>query len=384
MRSGVRAVAVVVCGLVLGACGASTGSTPTTTPTTTPAGASATVWLCRPGATPDPCIGDLATTAVPAAGARTVARPAVPADPPFDCFYVYPTVSTERTANADLAVQPAEVAVAASQARPFSPVCRVFAPVYRQRTVASLTQGLGADPTADAVAFASLLAGWRTYLTRYNDGRPVVFLGHSQGAAMLIRLLASQVDDDPALRARMVTAIIAGGNVTVPTGALVGASFQHLPLCTATGQTGCVIAYSTFPGQPPAASLFGRPGTGVSLQSGQTATAGVQVACVNPAALGGGTGALEPLFLSATQTVPPPPVTTPWVTYPGLYSATCRTGGGATWLEVDTPAGDGGRPTVSEGLGPDWGYHVDDVNLAAGNLLQDVRAQEATYLADHA
>ena len=108
MRSGVRAVAVVVCGLVLGACGASTGSTPTTTPTTTPAGASATVWLCRPGATPDPCIGDLATTAVPAAGARTVARPAVPADPPFDCFYVYPTVSTERTANADLAIQPAE------------------------------------------------------------------------------------------------------------------------------------------------------------------------------------------------------------------------------------------------------------------------------------
>ncbi len=385
VQTAVRGGIVILCGLVAAGCGSSTTAS-TTTGTgpgaTVAAGRSGVVWLCRPGATSDPCDGDLATTSVPASGPRTARDPVVPADPPFDCFYVYPTVSTERADNADLAVQPAERAAAAAQARPFSQVCRVFAPMYRQRTLDSLARGLGSDPEADAVAYRSLLAGWSAYLAEFNDGRPVIFLGHSQGAAVLIRLLESQVDGDPALRARMVTAILAGGNVTVPVGAVVGSTFRHLPLCTATGQVGCVIAYSTFPRQPPADSLFGRPGTGVSLQSGQTATAGLQVACVDPAALGGGTGALDPLFPTATQAVPPPPVATPFVTYPGLYAATCRTGDGASWLEVDTLSPVGPRPTVSESLGARWGYHLDDVNLAAGNLVQDVRSQEATFQDD--
>ena len=368
---------------VLGACGSSTASTPAPA---TPSGAASgrTVWLCRPGEVPDPCTGSLATTVVPATGPRTVAPQGVAGASEFDCFYVYPTVSTEPTANADLTIQAPEIAAAASQAAPFSPVCRVYTPMYRQRTVASLSRGLGDDPGADQVAYSSLLAGWTTYLAHDNDGRPVVFIGHSQGAAMLIRLLADRIDDDPSLRSRMVSAIIAGGNVAVPMGRAVGSTFRHLPLCTSAGQDGCVIAYSSFPGQPPASSLFGRPGTGVSLQSGQTATAGVQVACVDPAALDGGAGLLDPLFRSATQPVPAPPVTTPWVTYPGLYSAECRSADGATWLQVDTLwSAVASRPTVTESLGPDWGYHLDDINLAAGNLVQDVRAQEATYARSH-
>jgi len=256
--------------------------------------------------------------------------------------------------------------------------------MYRQRTVASLANVPGSDPTAGSVAYSSLLAGWTDYFTKYNDGRPVIVIGHSQGAAMLIRLLSGQIDDSPAMRSRMVSAIIVGGNVTVPTGSDVGSTFQHLPLCMSSGEDGCVIAYSTFPGQPPSTSLFGRPGTGVSLQSGQTATAGVQVACVNPAASGGDSGTLTPLFLSLTQVIPAPPVTTSRFTYPDLYSANCQSSGGATWLQVDTIGSTGGtRPTVKEALGPDWGYHLDDINLAAGNLVQDVQGKEATYEHSH-
>ncbi len=342
------------------------------------ASASATVWLCRPGQAGDPCTAPLQATTVPAEGARTVQRPAAGAGSAFDCFYVYPTVSTQDAANANLAVQRAEVDAAVAEASRFSQVCRVWAPMYRQRTEASLLQGLGADPAADDVAYESLLSAWRDYLDHDNHGRPVVFIGHSQGAAMLIRLLASQVDPSPALRARTVLAILAGGNVTVPTARTVGASFRHLPLCTAAGEDGCVVAYSSFPAEPPANADFGRPGQGVSLQWGQLATAGLQVACVNPAAPAGGTAGLDPYFLTATSAPPPPRVTTPWVTYPGLYSATCRSSGGATWLQVDTvdPAG---RPVVSEPLGPAWGYHLDDVNLALGNLVHDVAAAETTY-----
>jgi len=276
-------------------------------------------------------------------------------------------------------VQSAEVNAAVAQAARFSQVCRVWAPMYRQVTLAALVKGVGTDPQSVAVAYDSLLSAWRDYLARDNHGRPVIFIGHSQGAAMLIRLLASQVDPDPALRARTVVAILAGGNVAVPIGKTVGATFRHLPLCTASAESGCVIAYSSFPGQPPQDSLFGRPGQGVSLQSGQTATGGVQVACVNPAAIAGGLGVtadLVPYFPAS------PPVTTPWVTYPDLYSAACRSAGGATWLQVNDLSV-AGRPVVSELLGAAWGYHVDDINLTLGNLVGDVAASEAAYTSQH-
>jgi hypothetical protein len=123
---------------------------------------------------------------------------------------------------------------------------------------------------------------------------------------------------------------------------------------------------------------FGRPGQGVSLQSDQTTTSGVQVACVNPASLGGGTADLQPEFPASTFTPPPLPVHTAWVTYPDLYAAACRSAHGATWLQVDTLT-TGGRPVVTEAAGPDWGYHADDLNLAVGNLITDVAAAEGAY-----
>jgi hypothetical protein len=343
---------------------------------------SGTVWLCRPGQANNPCNFPQQATVVPARGPRIVQRGSATTSSKFDCFYVYPTVSRQRSANANLKIQAGEVGAAISQASRFSSVCQVWAPMYTQRTAASLAQGLGAAPEADAVAYASLLSGWKDYLANDNDGRPIVFIGHSQGSAMLIRLLASQVDPSPSLRTRTVVAILPGGNVTVPAGKPVGATFRHLAVCTSAGQAGCVIAYSSFPTQPPKNSLFGRPGQGVSLQSGQRATKGLRVACVNPAALGGGTAGLSPYFVALTAKPPPPPVTTPWVTYPGLYSATCTYRGGASWLNVRTLVR-AGRPVVTQGQGPTWGYHADDINLALGNLVNDVRAAESTYAFGH-
>ena len=371
--------------LLLVAAGCGAGASPQASPTDGTSGgggASSTVWLCRPGQADDPCTAPQTATVIPASGARTVQNGHTNPASRFDCFYVYPTVSREKSANANLTVQPAEVDAAIAQVSRFSSVCRVWAPMYHQVTVTALTSGLAANPQPDTVAYDSVLSGWKDYLAHDNHGRPIIFIGHSQGSAMLIRLLSSQVDPNPKLRARTVVAILAGGNVTVPTGKAVGATFHHLPLCTAASQTGCVIAYSSFPSQPPVNSLFGVPGQGVSLQSGQQETAGVQVACVNPASIAGGSSLLTPYFLSATSTPAPPPLATPWVTYPGLYTASCQHTGTATWLNVGT-ADVAGRPVVTEALGPTWGYHLVDINLTLGNLVDDVRAQESAYSAHH-
>ena len=93
----------------------------------------------------------------------------------------------------------------------------------------------------------------------------------------------------------------------------------------------------------------------MSLQSGQTATAGVQVACVNPADLSGGQDRSRPWFRSRTAAPPPPAVTTPWVIYPDLYTSTCGSAGGATWLQVTASTAATTGRQVTEVLGPSWG-----------------------------
>jgi hypothetical protein len=325
---------------------------------------------------------------VPASGDTTIVKAAPAADPPVDCFYVYPTVSTEPTGNADMTVDPAETNVAIAQASRFSQVCRVYAPLYRQVTVAGLEGRSSTTPNL-ALAYSDVLAAWKQYLARDNDGRGVVFIGHSQGSLLLIELLHNEVDPNPAVRARLVSALIMGGNVKVPIGRVVGGDFKHIPACTSGSETGCIVAYSSFDQTPPPNSLFGRSDTGLnSGVSGLPPASTLQVLCVNPASLDSadptGSGALSPYFPKVTSATPTSgqgvASTAPWVTYPGLYTAQCRSTGGTTWLQVDTVVTPGfTRPVVSPTLGPTWGLHLVDVNIALGNLVSIVQRQVAAY-----
>ncbi|HET6966051.1 MAG TPA: hypothetical protein VFH58_14850, partial [Acidimicrobiales bacterium] len=103
-----RLVAVAAVALLAAACGQ--GSHPKASPTTPPG--AEPVWLCQPGTSPDPCQSDLDAAVVTATGGRSVQPGPAPGDSPFDCFYVYPTVSAEKGVNADLAIQAGETAVA--------------------------------------------------------------------------------------------------------------------------------------------------------------------------------------------------------------------------------------------------------------------------------
>ena len=96
------------------------------------------MWLCRPGERSNPCLGDLTATAVAASGATRVVQTARATDPRVDCFYVYPTISGQPTINANAQVGLREAEVATAQVARFSRTCRIYAPVYRQITLATL------------------------------------------------------------------------------------------------------------------------------------------------------------------------------------------------------------------------------------------------------
>ena len=351
--------------------------------TTTAQQSQRTVWLCRPGQASDPCLAGLSTTIVERNGS-TRAVPASPAKrPQVDCFYVYPTVSSQPTVNANLSIGLQETAVAVTQASRFSQVCRVFAPVYRQITLGALDHPNRITLADARVAYQSVLSAFRDYLAHDNHGRGIVFIGHSQGATILIRLLQQEVDRNAALRRRLVSALLIGGNVAVPRGRTVGGDFMHIPACTSSTETGCVVAYSSFASKPPANSQFGRTTSdaGVPLLAPRKNSPSLQIMCVNPAAPSGGTAPLDPYLPTfALRVLAPsaPAVATPWVSFPDAYTGRCTTEGNATWLQVTRRPGAAG-PELGRAEQPEIGLHVLDVNLALGNLVDLVRAQAAAY-----
>ena len=64
--------------------------------------------------------------------------------------------------------------------------------------------------------------------------------------------------------------------------------------------------------------------------------------------------------------------------YPGLYTGQCQTANGATWLQVTPTPGDT-RPLVTQQLGPTWGLHLVDVNIAYDDLTNLVNDQLKGY-----
>ena len=80
-------------------------------------------WLCLPGRA-DTCSTPLATTALNPNGYGSSGPSAVAKDPPIDCFYVYPTVSSDQGMNSDLNAGREEKLAAEVQFARFASVCR--------------------------------------------------------------------------------------------------------------------------------------------------------------------------------------------------------------------------------------------------------------------
>src|SRR5258706_4357199 len=234
----------------------------------------------------DACAIDETTTVVAADGKLT--RETWTADPnaPIDCFYVYPTISTDPTPNSDMTADPAELNVIKQQFARFASKCKPYAPLYRQVTLVGLRRMLapGAAVTLDqGLQYDDVKDAWNYYLKNDNKGRGVVLVAHSQGSFILNRLIRDEIDGKP-IQARLVSAILLGTTLEVPKGKDVGGSFKQIPLCQAASQTCCVINYASLPSTipPPANSLFGR-----------VPDANMAAACTNPAALAGGNGELK-------------------------------------------------------------------------------------------
>ncbi len=329
----------------------------------------ADAWLCRPGKTSGACTTDQSATEVAADGSLKPVVFARPANPPFDCFYVYPTASEDPTANSDM-IPGREVGVTASQFGRYGAVCRQFAPMYRSVTLAALRANTAGTPMAAVdrqLNYNDVKDAWNYYLRHDNNGRPVLLVGHSQGSGLLTRLVGEEIEGKPVQR-RIVAVHQPGTTIQVPAGKDVGGTYQSMPLCRKADQSGCVVVYSAFnAARPPSVtppSRFAR------------AASGTVASCTNPAALAGGKAALDLYQTKTSIQGAKGDIVTPFVRLPRAITGECVTRGEYTYLEItEQPATPGGlQVTLGGNVGnpPDltWGMHNGDLSLPIGDMVK--------------
>jgi hypothetical protein len=347
-------------------------------------------WLCLPGVK-GACDTDLDTSVISESGRTSIEKFERASDPPADCFYVYPTVSQDPGVVSDMTAKPEEILVVSHQFERFGAVCRTFAPLYRQFTLTALVAYMSGKPLPNNdvdpnIGYNDIVDAWHYYLNNYNKDRPFVLVGHSQGSGVLIKLIKNEIDGEP-IEKRMLSAILMGSRLQVATGKDVGGDFRDTPLCHSPQEIGCAISYNSFRASAPPGpdSLFG-----------ESSSAGLETACVNPAAPGGGTGEAHSYFdrggsFNGTdytvQWLKNGTIDTPFVSTPGLITAQCMKSDNVVYLGV-TLHGNPNSPRTSDIKGyvviggkiqPQWGLHLIDSSLFQGNLIDIVRSEENAY-----
>lgn len=315
-------------------------------------------WACKPGSASNPCAEGLeATEVLPDGTIKPVDAP-MPGMRPIDCLYFYPTVNRAGDqASRDFSNSSAIVNVVLSQGARFSEVCNVYAPFYR---LAGLSGGDG------DLAYGDVAEAFKYYVANLSEGRDFVLLGHSQGSNHGLRLLKEEIDTQPELRKRMVSAIMLGFPVQLPEGQATGGTFKTLPICQSDAQRGCLINFMSFSAQMPPTSSNGNGGFGA-----------IEV-CTNPAALGGGPGLFQGTYFRAQGSPVAAMVKTPWVLYRDFFRGECKRSGGTAYLEISRAqqAGDQRMFGMLSEI-PGIGLHIMDFVFPQGDLVALIAKQAA-------
>jgi hypothetical protein len=167
-----------------------------------------------------------------------------------DVFYLYPTCwqKVDSTAPNICDIDNASMLAGAPpafqrQATAFETFANVFAPYYRQAD-AGYTLALPENEREEVIAgipTSDAVGAFDYYIQHYNQGRPFILAGHSQGSNVLIHLLSGYLKDNPAVYQRMIAAYVIGYPVTPA----YLASNPHLKFAEGPDDTGVIISYNT-------------------------------------------------------------------------------------------------------------------------------------------
>jgi len=172
-----------------------------------------------------------------------------PAIKEVDVFYLYPTVwkKVDSTEPDICAIDNPEMLTKsklklAEQATAFENVGNIYAPYYRQVDASNLLLSieeqlkvLGGIPKSD------ILAAFDYYIKHFNNGRPFILAGHSQGSNLLLFILEEYMKENPDVYSRMIAAYVIGYSITDQ----FLAKNPHVKFADGPDDTGVIISYNT-------------------------------------------------------------------------------------------------------------------------------------------
>lgn len=167
-----------------------------------------------------------------------------------DVFYVYPTAWYKADPlEPDFCAIDNPIMLTGSQkafnrqATAFETAGNIYAPYYRQADAAFTLTLPPAERWAviDSIPAKDAIAAFDHYIKNYNNGKPFILVGHSQGAQVLLILLNKYMSEHADVYARMVCAYVIGYPVT--TGYMNANPF--LKFAEGADDTGVIVSYNT-------------------------------------------------------------------------------------------------------------------------------------------
>jgi hypothetical protein len=166
-----------------------------------------------------------------------------------DVFFLYPTVYKQSSSSAPMVcainnpqMQSGAKAAFSRTATAFAPLANIYAPWYQQAAIQVLTLPLdqqqsivGGVPTSDAIA------AFDYYIKHFNNGRPFILAGHSQGSNIMINLMAEYMQKNPNVYKRMIASYVPGYSITPQ----YLAQNKELKFAQGADDTGVIISYNT-------------------------------------------------------------------------------------------------------------------------------------------
>lgn len=286
-------------------------------------------------------------------------------------FYVHPTSLFDRGRwNARLDDRQVEALAdrfAKAQASAFN-AGEVWAPRYRQATIGAMLTRKPEGEKALGVALGDVRAAFTAFLAATggrNGSRPIVLVGHSQGALLLMRLMQAEIAGTP-LAQRIAAAYVVGW----PVGETHDLPAMGLPACDKPDDTGCVLSWMSYaePADPRETLRLYRNSPGLD----GTGHGDDPIVCTNPLT-GGRHGALAEAPASANlgTLVPSPPGA---ALVAGMVPARCGPQG---MLLI------GQGPQIGSEVMPGNNYHVYDIPLFWGSVRADMARRVAAWRQRH-
>lgn len=170
-------------------------------------------------------------------------------DKPVDVFYLYPT-AWARVGNESVLcpIDDADMRTRAKemyglQATAFDTVGNMYAPYYRQMDAAFVLEQTEENRIkyTNGAPKTDIIAAFDYYIRNYNDGRPFILAGHSQGSMLTKEILFDYMKENPDVYERMVAAYVIGYGVTEQD----LKDHTHLKFAEEADDIGVIISYNT-------------------------------------------------------------------------------------------------------------------------------------------